>query len=100
MKIEKFTEQSTQNPSEPKKKDYNRKAKEKKESDNPMKNEPKKEVDFLDIHRGSVYSMDFLSQEKIIATGSNDKSVKLTHRVYPQDENTEGFFIAKLRKLK
>jgi WD40 repeat protein len=40
-------------------------------------NEPKKEIDFLDIHRGSVYSMDFLSQEKIIATGSNDKSVKL-----------------------
>ena len=40
-------------------------------------NEPKREIDFLDIHRGSVYSMDYLSQEKIIATGSNDKSVKL-----------------------
>jgi WD40 repeat protein len=38
---------------------------------------PKKEIDFLDVHRGSVYSMDYLSQEKIIATGSNDKAVKL-----------------------
>jgi len=31
---------------------------------------------------------------------SYDKSVKLTHRVYPQDANTEGFFIAKLKKIK
>ncbi|MEK6913714.1 MAG: NOL1/NOP2/sun family putative RNA methylase [Nanoarchaeota archaeon] len=28
------------------------------------------------------------------------KEVKLTHRIYPQDENTEGFFIAKLKKIK
>jgi NOL1/NOP2/sun family putative RNA methylase len=31
---------------------------------------------------------------------SYDKQVKLTHRVYPQDADTEGFFIAKLRKGK
>ena len=38
---------------------------------------PKKEIDFLDVHRGSVYTMDYSSQHKIIATGSNDKAVKL-----------------------
>jgi hypothetical protein len=40
--IEKFTEQSTQNPSESKKKDINRKKKEKKNSDNPLKNKKSK----------------------------------------------------------
>lgn len=31
---------------------------------------------------------------------SYSKNVKLSHRVYPQDNNTEGFFIAKFRKIK
>lgn len=29
-----------------------------------------------------------------------DDKVKFSHRIYPQDNNTEGFFIAKLRKVK
>jgi len=34
-------------------------------------------VDFPEVHRGSVYALDWLQEDRLLASGSNDKLLKI-----------------------
>ena len=71
----------------------------KKEQVRGMFNTIAKRYDFLD-HVLSLYIDKLWRIRAVRSLKKYNPKIKLCARVYPQDNNTEGFFISKFRKIK